>query len=81
MPLAYNVLFSHNNQNTRDMFQLETSGMLENLISQGAIDTYTVLCNETNNSLEDITAKKFNAAITVKVRGVINYINITVSNS
>ena len=81
LPLAYNVLFSHNNQNTRDMFQLETSGMLENLISQGAIDTYTVLCNETNNSLEDITAKKFNAAITVKVRGVINYINITVSNS
>lgn len=80
MPLAYNVLFDRNTETTRSMFKLQTESILSNLVSVGGIESYVVVCDTSNNSQEIIDSNTFNADITVKIFGVINYINISVSN-
>ena len=80
MPLANSIMFGQNNESTRNMFKLQASTFLGNIQAKGGLLEYIVVCDDTNNPTSVIESKSFNADISVKIPGSINYINISLTN-
>ena len=78
-PYAYNALFEINNVITRNIFTQDASVVLNNLISKGAITTYTIRCDETNNTATTIAAGQFVAEVQIRVGTLIREIVLSVT--
>jgi hypothetical protein len=78
-PYAYNALFEINNEITRSIFTQDASVVLNSLISQGAITTYTIKCDETNNTATTIAAGQFVAEVQIRVGILIREIILSVT--
>ena len=78
-PYAYNALFEINNEITRNIFTQDASVVLNSLISQGAITTYTIRCDETNNTATTISAGQFVAEVQIRVGTLIREIVLSVT--
>jgi hypothetical protein len=78
-PYAYNALFEINNVITRNTFVQDASVVLNNLISQGAITTYTIRCDETNNTATTIAASQFVAEVQIQIGAIVREIILSVT--
>ena len=78
-PYAYNALFEINNVITRNTFVQDASIVLNNLISQGAITTYTIRCDETNNTATTIAASQFVAEVQIQIGAIVREIILSVT--
>ena len=78
-PYAYNALFEINNEITRNIFTQDASIFLNSLISQGAITTYTIKCDDTNNTATTIAAGQFVAEVQIRVGILIREIILSVT--
>lgn len=78
-PYAYNALFEINNVITRNVFTQDASVVLNSLITQGAITTYTIRCDETNNTATTIAASQFIAEIQIRVGTIVREIVLSVT--
>ena len=78
-PYAYNALFEINNEITRNVFTQDASIFLNSLISQGAITTYTIKCDDTNNTATTIAAGQFVAEVQIRVGILIREIILSVT--
>lgn len=78
-PYAYNALFEINNEITRNVFTQDASIFLNSLISQGAITTYTIKCDETNNTATTIAVGQFVAEVQIRVGILIREIILSVT--
>ena len=80
IPYAYAVLFEVNDINTRNTFINSATGVLNNMVSIGAIiEPYNITCDTTNNTTETIADGKFIADIVVRFGILIRSIQITVT--
>ena len=78
-PYAYNALFEINNEITRNVFTQDASVVLNSLITQGAITTYTIRCDQTNNTATTIAASQFIAEIQIRVGTIVREIVLSVT--
>lgn len=79
IPYAYTALFEINNEITRNTFRQDAMVVLNNLITKGAITTYTLTCDDTNNTEESIEAGKFIADVTIRFGTIIREIILSVT--
>ena len=78
-PYAYNALFEINNEITRNIFTQDASIFLNSLMSQGAITTYTIKCDDKNNTATTIAAGQFVAEVQIRVGTLIREIVLSVT--
>ena len=79
-PVARSILFEQNDSITRSRFKLAAEGFLDRIVGQRGIQSYRVVCDETNNTPEIIEANYFVADILIKPTTSINYVTITLTN-
>ena len=79
LPFAYNALFEVNNNQTRTTFLNDSIVMLDGLVSNEAITTYSIVCDSTNNTTETIAASKFIADVQIRFGALIRTIQLSVS--
>ena len=79
-PVARSILFEQNDSITRSRFKLAAEGFLDRIVGQRGIQSYRVICDETNNTAEIIEANYFVADILIKPTTSINYVTITLTN-
>ncbi len=79
-PVARSILFEQNDSITRSRFKLAAEGFLDRVVGQRGIQSYRVICDESNNTPEIIEANYFVADILIKPITSINYVTITLTN-
>lgn len=78
-PYAYNALFEKNNEITRNIFLQDATVVLNTLVTQGAITSYSVQCDEKNNTTTTIAASQFIAEVQIYVGTLIREIVLSVT--
>jgi hypothetical protein len=62
---AYSLCFESNDAETRSRFVANTSLKLAMIQANSGIEKFRVICNETNNSVDDVDALRMNAKVVV----------------
>lgn len=70
------TIFEPNDALTRDAYKTRLSSYLAGLQTERKISGFTVVCDETNNTLSTINERAFFSSIYVKPARTINYIKI-----
>lgn len=75
-PLVNAMLFGQNNASTRQVFVAQVTGILTNIVNQGGVQSFVLVCDGTNNTPAVEENRQFVADIRIKVTGSVNFINI-----
>ena len=77
--LTDQVLFNQNNEATREAFVTQVDIYLGSIADNNGIEgDFRVICDQSNNTLEDIAERRFNADIYIRKRPTVNFVNINV---
>ena len=79
--IARSSLFEKNDTQTRQSFINRSTSILNTMKNRGAISTYTVACNGTNNTQAVINAGEFVADVYIKPITGVEEIQLTFTNS
>ena len=74
--VADKLLFEPNNAQTRARFISQITPLLALIQAQAGIEQFKVVCNETNNSAEDVESNKMNGRIIVVPTRAVEFISI-----
>ena len=74
--VADKLLFEPNNSQTRARFVSQITPLLSLIQAQAGLEQFKVVCDETNNSSEDVEANKMNGRIIVVPTRVVEFISV-----
>jgi len=74
--VADKLLFEPNNAQTRARFLAQVTPLLALIQAQAGIEQFKVVCDETNNTAEDVEANKMNGRIIVVPTRAVEFISI-----
>ena len=70
------LLFEPNNAQTRARFVSQVTPLLALIQAQAGVEQFKVVCDETNNTAEDVEANKMNGKIIVVPTRAVEFISI-----
>lgn len=73
------LLGEFNDRQTRASFTAKAESFLRDLMSQGAMEAFEVICNGTNNTEQVIAEQKFRALVRILPKSSINFVELTFS--
>ena len=77
--LVNQVLFNQNNEATREAFVTQVDIYLGSIAERNGIENdFRIICDESNNTPNDIAERRFNADIYIRKRPTVNFVNINV---
>jgi phage tail sheath protein FI len=74
--IANRLMFEQNNLETRNKFVAESNLRLALIQTNAGVDQFRVICNEVNNTAEDVQANRMNAKIVVVPTRTFEYVAI-----
>ena len=74
--MARRLLFEQNDATTRAQFVGQVTPLLALIQSQSGIERFQVVCDETNNTQEDVDANKMNGRIVLVPTRAVEFISI-----
>lgn len=74
--IAQTLTFEQNNANIRNKFVSDTTLQLGLIQAQQGIDQFKVVCNESNNTIEDIQLNRMNGRIIVSPTRVAEFVSL-----
>ena len=76
-----NLIFEHNDNNTRTTFINSITPFLENIQGNRGITEFKVICDESNNTPDIIDSNQFVADLYIKPTKTIDFIKLRFTNS